>query len=188
MRRRLLQALLVVSTVGFCWYAMMAVHEAGHVLIAALSGGRVARVVLPLLGFSRTDLASNPHPLFVVWGGPALGCILPLALWGLVRLLRTPYTFLARFFAGFCLLVNGVYIGAGSFGGVGDAGVMVRHGSPRWLLVAFGAVAVSGGLLLWNGLGNRFGLGEARGQVDGRAAILMAFAFAIIAALVAALG
>jgi hypothetical protein len=188
LRCRLLQAVLVISTVGFSWYAMMAVHEAGHALTAALSGGRVTRLVVPLLGFSRTDLAGNPHPLLVVWGGPVLGCILPPALWGLLGLLHIRYTFLARFFAGFCLLVNGIYIGAGSFWRIADAGVMIRHGSPRWLLVAFGAVAAAGGLALWNGLGPRFGLGAARGQVDARAAALMACTFIATAALVGALG
>ena len=188
LRRRLLQAVLMFGAIGFCWYAMMAVHEAGHALTAALTGGKVTRIVVPLLGFSRTDLARNPHPLLVAWGGPVLGCILPLGLWGLLQLLRIRYAFLTRFFAGFCLLVNGVYIGAGSFTGVADAGVMLRQGSPRWLLGAFGAVAIAGGLLLWNGLGPCFGLGEARGQVDSRAAVFMASAFVAVAVLVAALG
>jgi hypothetical protein len=46
---------------------------------------------------SRTDLSFNPHPLLVVWAGPVLGVLLPMA-------------------------------------GVGDAGDMLRHGSPAWQL------------------------------------------------------
>lgn len=65
---------------------------------------------------------------------------------------------------------------------------MLRHGSPRWLLLAFGAVAAAGGFALWHGLGPRFGIGEPRGQVDARATALMAAAFLAAAALVAALG
>lgn len=188
LRRRLAQAVLVLSTLAFYWYAMMAIHEAGHVLNAVLSGGTVARVVLPVVGFSRTDLFHDPHPLFVVCGGPFWGCILPLALWGVLLLFRNRCAFLARFFAGFCTVTNGVYIGAGSFWHVGDAGDLLNLAAPRWALMAFGAVAVSTGLLLWNGLGPDFGSGAARGDVNRRAALLMPVALAVLLVVVALFG
>jgi hypothetical protein len=75
-----------------------------------------------------------------------------------------------QFFAGFCLIANGAYIGIGSLGKIGDAGEMLRHGSPIWLLWLFGAVCSSFGLFLWNGLGPHFGLGAAAGKVNHRAA------------------
>ena len=68
---RLLQIVLIGSTVVGSWLGMQAVHEAGHVLGAWLTGGRVARVVLHPLTISRTDLAENPWPLAVVWARPA---------------------------------------------------------------------------------------------------------------------
>src|SRR5690606_29141585 len=102
----------------------------GHVLAAWSSGGRVAKVVLHPLAISRTDVAPNPHPLVVVWCGPLVGALLPLVLWGVLAFFRHPATPYARFFAGFCLIANGLYIGAGSFDGVGDAGEMLREGTP----------------------------------------------------------
>jgi len=39
-------------------------------------------------------------------------------------------------------------------------------------LIGFGSVTVPAGLSLWHGLGSRFGLGEARGRVDCRAAVV----------------
>ena len=63
---------------------------------------------------------------------------------------------------------------------MGDAGDLLRYGAPRWTLIAFGLVCVPAGLALWHGLGPHFGLGEAKGRVDRRAAVavlslLMAF-------------
>jgi hypothetical protein len=138
---------------------MQAVHELGHVLGAQLTGGQVARLVLHPFSFSRTDLAHNPHPLPVVWLGPVFGAIAPLVLWGIACLARLPGAFVLRFFAGFCLIANGVYLGIGSLAGVGDCGDLLRHGAALWQLWLFGAITVPAGLWLWNGQGRRFGLG-----------------------------
>jgi hypothetical protein len=157
---------LIASTLLGSWLGMQAVHESGHVLGAWLTGGRVARVVLHPLTISRTDLADNPYPLAVVWAGPVVGVAAPLLLWALAAGVRMPGAFGLRFFAGFCLIANGLYIGVGSFGGVGDCGEMLRHGSELWHLWAFGAAAAPLGLWLWHGQGPHFGLGAADGQVS----------------------
>lgn len=164
--KRLHQVVLIVSTLAFSWLAMMAVHEAGHVLGALLTGGTVARVVLRPLTISRTDLATNPEPLFVVWAGPVFGVLAPLIAWIGAQLARLPGWYLGRFFAGFCLIANGAYLGVGSFDGVGDAGDLLRHGASIWQLWLFGAVCVPLGFLLWHRLGVNFGLGEAKGTVS----------------------
>jgi hypothetical protein len=117
-------------------------------------------VVLHPLTISRTDLSSNPHPLFVVWAGPVLGVLLPLTGFGIAAVARMAGAYLLRFFAGFCLVANGAYIAVGSFDGIGDAGDMLRQGSPIWLLWAFGVVTVPLGLLLWHRLGPYFGVGR----------------------------
>ncbi len=129
MRARIWQALLIVFAGGLSWLAMMGVHELGHVVNAALSGGHVERVVLHPWTISRTDLSPNPSPRFVAWGGAVWGTAIPLALLVVVRLAARSYAYLAAFFAGFCCLANGLYLAAGSFGGVGDAGDLLRHGA-----------------------------------------------------------
>ena len=180
---RACQALLVLSAIGFSWLAMMAVHEAGHLIHARLSGATVVRVVLHPLALSRTDLAANPHPLLVAWGGVVWGCLIPLALLALVRAAAKPCTWPARFFAAFCLIANGAYLAGGSMfapGGGDDAGVLLAHGAARWQLVAFGVPAVVAGLWLLDGLGPHFGLGPARGKVDRRAALAVAVALAVL--------
>jgi hypothetical protein len=163
---RLHQILLIVSTLLGSWLGMQAVHESGHVLGAWLTGGRVDRVVLHPLTISRTDLAHNPNPLVVVWAGPVLGVVIPLLLWGVAAAVRMRGAFVLRFFAGFCLLANGLYIGVGSFARVGDCGEMLRHGSAVWQLWLFGLLTAPFGLWLWNRQGPHFGLGRARGQVS----------------------
>jgi hypothetical protein len=143
---------------------MQAVHELGHVLGAWATGGRVARVVLHPLTISRTDLAENPHPLVVAWFGPLFGAAAPLVLWLLAASLRLPGTFVIRFFAGFCLVANGAYLGGGALVGIGDAGDLLRHGAPSWCLCLFGGLAAAAGLGLWHGQGRHFGWGDEPDQ------------------------
>src|SRR5256885_1670691 len=77
--RRFHQVVLISSLLPLSWLGMMAVHEAGHIAAAWLTGGKVVRVVLYPLTISRTDVDPNPNPLAVTWAGPAVGALLPLA-------------------------------------------------------------------------------------------------------------
>lgn len=153
MRRWWILAFPVGLYIG--WLGMMAVHEAGHVLHARLSGGVVDRVEIPLLGFSQTFYSVNPRPHFVAWGGPVWGSLIPLILLALLargpRLVRR----IVQFFAGFCLVANGAYLGMGWTTGAGDAADLVALGTPLWVLIAFGICTISAGLYLWHRLDTR---------------------------------
>jgi hypothetical protein len=173
---RVHQAVLIASTLSFCWVAMMAVHEFGHITNASLSGGRVSQVVLRPLALSRTDFAANPHPLFTAWGGALWGILIPILIWLVFRRFSQRFTFLAAFFTGFCLIANGAYLAGGaalSRSGGDDAGVILQHGGQRWQLLLYGLPAVALGFWFWNGLGPHFGLGRAKGHVDRAAAWAM---------------
>jgi hypothetical protein len=169
---RLFQLTLIASILCFSWLGMMIVHESGHVLMACAGGERVSRVVLHPLAISWTETSHERHPLLAIWGGPALGSLIPVCAWALGRTFRLRFVYLFRFFAGFCLIANGCYLGVGSFFAVGDAADLARYGCPRWSLLLFGLVCVPTGLFLWNGLGPHFGLGEAVGKVDHKAALV----------------
>ena len=162
---RVHQMVLIGSTILGSWLGMQEVHESGHIFGAWLTGGRVARVVLNPLTISRTDLGDNPHPLVVVWAGPTVGIVVPLLLWAIAAATRPRGAFVLRFFAGFCLLANGLYIGVGSFDRVGDCSEMLLNGSEPWQLWLFGAVTVPIGLWLWHRQGTNFGLGSDRKSV-----------------------
>ncbi|HUG67179.1 MAG TPA: hypothetical protein VMM76_05485 [Pirellulaceae bacterium] len=162
--------LLVGTFLPFCWLAMQAVHELGHVIAALGTGGIVSQVVLHPLTISRTDLAENPHPLIVAWLGPLIGVLAPVGMLGLFKIGKFRGWYLVQFFAGFCLIANGVYIGIGSLEGIGDAGDLINHGSPMWCLWLFGLISVPFGFFLWNGLGSHFGLGRKNGEVSRQAA------------------
>jgi hypothetical protein len=173
---RIFQILLMASAAGSSWLAMMVVHESGHVLNAWLSGGIVSKIVLHPLVFSRTDLSVNPHPLFVAWGGSIWGCLIPLGLLAVVHFIARTYRYLFAWWTGFCFIANGAYLACGwLFSGGGhaadDANVILQNGGARWQLVVFGLIAVPMGLWMWNGLGQYFGLGPARGKVDRKAAV-----------------
>src|SRR6266542_4386859 len=98
---RLHQIVLIASTVLGSWLGMQVVHESGHVLGACITGGRVGRVVLYPLTFSRTDLVHNPSPLIVVWAGPVIGVVVPLLIWAVAATARLAGDFVLRYFAGF---------------------------------------------------------------------------------------
>lgn len=156
---RLPQLVLITATVPLAWLLMQVVHECGHALFGWLTGGEVRQVVLHPLTISRTDLDANPHPLAVCWAGPVFGSIVPVFVWLVVRATKWSGEFWLRFFAGFCLIANGAYLAVGSFDGIGDAGDLLKHGSPVWVLWLFGAITISMGLRMWHGMGPSFGLG-----------------------------
>ncbi len=168
---RLFQMTLIVSILCLSWLWMMIVHEFGHVLVAWMCGETVSKVVLHPLAISRTDSTHDKHPLLVIWGGPVLGSLIPFSGFLATRYIQFRYVYLLRFFAGFCLVANGAYLGAGSLSNMGDAGDLVRAGSSRIVMVAFGVVCTAAGFALWNGLGPHFGLKQAEGKVDRRAAL-----------------
>ena len=175
---RLRQFVLLGSSVLGSWLGMQEVHESGHVLGAWLTGGRVDRVVLNPLTISRTDMTQNPSPLTVVWAGPIVGVVVPLLIWLFASKARLPGAFVLRFFAGFCMVANGLYIGVGSFDHIGDCGEMLRQGSATWQLWFFGIVTVPVGLWLWHGERLHFGFGNANGRVS-RAAAYGSFAVCV---------
>ena len=152
--QRFHQLIFFASLLSLSWFAMMAVHELGHVVGALATGGGVERVVLHPLTISRTDVSPNPEPSVVVWLGPILGCVIPAAVWRFVPRRFTVAHYIAMFFAGFCLLANGAYIAIGSFDRAGDCGVMLEHGSPLWTLLLFGAMTIPLGFYLWHRLGS----------------------------------
>lgn len=164
------QIVLIISAVLGSWFGMQAVHELGHVLCAWATGATVTGVFLDPFSFSRTDVTGGRYSLVVVWGGPLLGAGLPLLTWlGGVKV-KFNGSYLLRFFTGFCLVANGLYVGIGSFERAGDPGDMLRLGTPVWLLWAFGAAAVPAGLRIWHNLGSAFGLGPGAVAVSRRAA------------------
>jgi hypothetical protein len=163
---RLRQLVLIAATLVGSWLGMQAVHESSHMLAAWASGGRVVKEVLYPLSISRTDVSPNPRPLIVVWAGPVCGVLAPLAFWAVAAAAQLRGAFVLRFFAGFALIANGLYIGVGSFAGVGDCGQMLRHGSALWQLWLFGVVTAPAGLWLWHGLGEYFGLGRGARVIE----------------------
>lgn len=174
------QFLLVGTFLPACWMLMQLVHELGHVIAGLATCGTVTKVVLHPLAISRTDVNPNPQPLIVAWSGPVLGVLFPLLIWGVFHFFQLRGAYLVRFFAGFCLIANGVYIGIGSFEGIGDTGDLLRLGTPMWMLWAFGAVTVPIGFVCWHKLGSHFGLGHARGQVETWAAYVSMSLLALI--------
>jgi hypothetical protein len=134
---------------------MQAVHELGHVLAAWSSGATVLRVVM--LPISRTDIIHVEYPLFVYGAGAVFGTAFPLLLLLTCRLFRWKASYLFRFFAGFCLIANGAYIGCDfSVTGPTDAGLLIKHGANRLILILFGVIGVFGGLFLWHGQSRDF--------------------------------
>jgi hypothetical protein len=180
---RLRQIVLILSTLAGSWLGMQIVHEFGHVLGAWLTGGTVRKVVLLPWTLSRTELSSNPDPLLVAWAGPIVGALLPLLVWSVAATLRWPGVYLLRFFAGFCLIANGAYLGGGALERLGDAGDLQRHGTALWQLFVFAALTVPLGLALWNRQGGPFGLGPAHGPVSRRAAYAVPVAVIVVVVL-----
>lgn len=187
MRQRACQLLLICTFLPLCWLLLQAVHELGHVVGGLATGGAVRKVVLHPLAISRTDVSGSRSPLAVVWAGPVAGVLFPLAIFAAAHLVGSRGEYLARFFAGACLVGNGSYLGVGWLGRVGDAGALLSLGAPVWTLWLFGAICVPFGFYLWNGQGPNFGLGPKSKPVDYAAAYLTTAVLILIVVLEAAL-
>jgi hypothetical protein len=156
---RVQQAAFLASLLWCAWLGMQLVHELGHVAAAYATGGRVERVVFHPLTISRTDVAPNPAPLAVAWAGPLCGSIVPSLAAGVFRMGNWRGRRFAEFFAGFCLIANGAYLGLGAFTGAGDAGDLLHYGADRGALIVFGLVAAVAGLWNWHRTSGDFGFG-----------------------------
>jgi hypothetical protein len=162
---RVSQIALLSTFVLFSWLMMQVVHELGHVVAAVYTGGNVQTVVLHPLALSRTDVAPNPSPLVEVWAGPIVGCLIPLMIVSLWTLLKIPRRHLPGFFAGFCLVANGLYLSVGSFDRVGDAGQLMALGMSQWVLFLFGILTIPSGFYALHRASDGFGFGDAKGKV-----------------------
>lgn len=169
---RIQQLAFAIAVVLTCWLAMMTVHELGHIIGALVTGGKVTCVVLHPLSISRTDVFPNPNPAVVVWSGPVLGCMLPVVLMLATRSAAALLRNVARFFAGTCLIANGAYLLFGSFDQVGDCKQMLQTGSPLWLLIVFGLVAIPSGFALWHKVGSLAGFWKDPLAVTGKPALI----------------
>jgi hypothetical protein len=171
--------LFVATIITASWLGMTALHEFGHVLHAWLSGGHVVGVELPPRGLGHTRVSPNPHPQFVAWGGACWGSLLGASMVLVARRSDLGRWF-GRFFAGMCLIANGMYIGVGGLlgnpNGADDAHELLRYGAPAWHLGLFGLVATSAGLVIWHRLGRRLGFSAAVQQADRKSmALVVAF-------------
>lgn len=190
MRDRFNRLLFVMCILGLSWLGMMATHEFGHVVAANVTGGKVVRVVLHPAAISRTDVSPNPAPLTVAWAGPILGCLTPVLLALVIRRLKnhsggaetekkhapeveTPKhdravrgQSIAQFFAGFCCIANGAYLGVGVFDRIGDAGEILKAGTPLWVLPAFGLIAFFSGMAMWHRLGSPLAVLQGGIEID----------------------
>jgi len=173
LRDRFWQILLILSTLAFSWLAMMVVHETGHILHLLAPGGSLAQLTLHPLKLSHTLPDANPHPLVTVVGGPLWGVLIPLLLWWIITRIAPDRSYVAAFFAGFCLVANGAYLAGDAILQGGDGREFVQHGTPPWALIGAGLPAIATGLYVWNGLGPHFGI-ESRHPVNRTDALAMA--------------
>ena len=172
MASRIPQIVLISSFLYTSWLGMQICHELGHVIGALLTGADIQRVYLHPLEISRTELLTNPHPLFVVWMGPVIGALLPFFVFIAAKICQAPKLYMYRFFSGFCLISNGLYIGFGMNLAPLDTGVMIALGVPRLSMTVFGLITVPFGLYLWHDQGRFFGFGASQRKVEKNAVMI----------------
>ena len=144
--------LIIVLLLPGCWYSTLAAHELGHALAAALTGTKHIDVVLPVLGFSRTDRVPDHHVAITTAAGFVSGALIPTLLWWGSKRVAIDTSRVLRIWAGFALILNGGYCAADAILQSGDGGQLVRAGMPVWLLVVAGTIVLACGLWLWHRL------------------------------------
>lgn len=162
---------------------MQLMNELGHVVTAKATGGAVQKIILHPLAIATTHLNPNPEPLYVAWGGFAMGGLGPLIAMLLADLFRLPFSYLWHFFAGFCLVGNGFYLVGGALLYGADPGELMKLGVPQVVLIIIGLVAVGIGFSVWNRLGVHFGFGDKgeESHIEGNAVVTSVVLLAVTA-------
>lgn len=154
----------VMSLGLLSWLMMQVLHELGHVIAAWAVGSTVVNVDLHPLRISETTISPQPVPRIVIWARPVLGSLLPILIW--ISMRKSVWSPCFRFFAGFCLIANGAYLGSGVWEPVGDAFDLVQASTPRWQLGLFGAITLPCGIWYWDGLQHKLGIGSSAEQTS----------------------
>lgn len=94
--------------------------------------------------------------------------------------LKASTSYLFTFFAGFCLIANGVYLALGSFEGIADAGDMIWLGTPQWVLIVFGLLTAPFGFWLWHLASPELGFGKQPKRVSKQHAYGLAVAATLV--------
>lgn len=116
-------------------------HELGHILAGWSCGGTLRSADLRPWHLPYSIFDPDPHPLVTLWGGPALGVVLPL---GVALLVRRPWIW---FIAYFCLLANGAYLAAAWVSGDRylDTPQLLRHGAHPAIVAMYCLLAIGFG-------------------------------------------
>ena len=93
-----------VLLLAAAWCTMTLVHEAGHVLCGWSCGGTLQSADFIPWHLPYSIFEPDPYPLITLWGGPALGVLIPVAIAWLLR--RDEGWLIAHF----CVLANGMYL------------------------------------------------------------------------------
>jgi hypothetical protein len=101
---------------------------------------------------SQTIVDPDPDPRLVTEGGPTWGVAIPVLACALARVIRRRVPEPLKFFAGFCLIANGVYMAVGRMWRNTDAGDLVRMNVPLTAIIAYGVAATLFGLAIWHRL------------------------------------
>lgn len=114
----------LVAACVWMWFAMMLIHELGHVAAAWATGATLTSLELRPGPIAHTLARPNPHPSVVVWGGFVVGWLAPQLTapwWALERGLVGP---VLRAWAAFCLLAGGCYLAIGGGDRFTDTGLL----------------------------------------------------------------
>ena len=93
-----------VLLLAVSWCVMTFTHELGHIVAGWSCGGTLKSADLRPWHLPYSIFDPDPRPLVTLWGGPALGVVLPL---GVALLVRRHWIWFITYF---CIVANGVYL------------------------------------------------------------------------------
>ncbi|MGI9472333.1 MAG: M50 family metallopeptidase [Rubripirellula sp.] len=122
---------------AWAWLVMTITHELGHVVAALTGGAKLVALELRPWHLPHSLYVADPHPLITLWGGPAVGCLVPLAV---AVAMRRPATW---YVAWFCVVANAIYLLLGYYSGDAelDSTKMLQAGNSKIVLLAVAGVA-----------------------------------------------
>jgi hypothetical protein len=132
--------LIVLGAFVFSYNLSMVVHEVGHAITLTATGGELGSIEISPFSWSWARYRFNPEPMATSWGGFLWQTICGLAVFCLLWITASRWSFFGGMFAVISLAAAGIYMLMGAILNIGDSGALMRMGVSPAVLIAIAAV------------------------------------------------
>lgn len=155
------QIILLIGGFAIAYNIAIALHEFGHTIAVVFSGGQIKEYVLNPFSWSWNLGQNVSNIIFTAWGGVTFGLLFALIPLLLIFKIRTTwFVFLCKLIAACALMINGIYLLAGTLLNFGDGGELARLGISPTIIIILGVTYLLISMAFWSNLQYHLGFNK----------------------------